>query len=176
MINKETLYSQLPLKINEFIIRKRTRKDIDLRCNWPSYPEPFKLFNSSLRNCSQVERDQRFSYYENSKNLIVLSVDHPKQKLMGIYSLNDIQWDKMVINNMGIRIHPEWCNFGYGSKKLTSITNWCFNNNFKRIRLDVAENNMRAINAYKKSKFKVVDNIIINGNKHLIMEIIKIDS
>ena len=37
---------------------------------------------------------------------------------------------------------------------------------------DVAENNMRAIYAYKKSKIKVVDNIIINGNKHLIMEII----
>jgi len=157
--NKSKIQLALPFKIEEYVIRELEREDFDRYVNWPDYPSPYKMFNTSLKNKPTSEREKRWEEYCANNNSITLAVDYKESKMIAKFSLIEIDWEEKCVKNMGIRLHPHWCNMGNGTKLLKSITNWCFNNGIIRIQFDVLSTNQRAIKSYQKSGYCIVDEI-----------------
>src|SRR5690554_4413400 len=130
---KKCLSKKLPIFVDNFKIRELERNDIDLYASWPDYSPPYDIFNTSLKTKPFSERDWRWKKYCSSNESLSLVIDHEKDKVIGKFSLFNIDWEEKIINNMGIRLHPEWCNKGIGSKLLKVISEWCFNNGISKI-------------------------------------------
>lgn len=77
----------------------------------------------------------------------------PAGQLIGRITLRDIQADAARI---GIYLHPEWCNQGYGSEALRLVVAAAPQWGIRQLDLDVAADNLRAIRAYQKAGFRVV--------------------
>lgn len=158
MIDKrEEMIKTLPFEINGFIVRELNRKDIDIYANWPDYPYPYEMFNTSLKKKPINERDKKWNDYLNNNTSVSLVVDSKEETVVGKFSLFSIDWEEMSVNNVGIRLHPDWCNKGNGAKILRGISKWCFNNGIARIKFDVLSTNKRAIKSYKNAGYKIVD-------------------
>lgn len=154
--HKRRILAKLPFSIDDFIIRELKRTDIDIYANWPDYPIKYEMFNTSLKNRPISERDNRWECYHQDNKTISLIVDHKKEKVIGKFSLTRINWEKMHVENVGIRIHPNWCNKGYGTKLLKSISDWCFDNGIEKIKFDVLSTNNRAIKSYRNAGYKII--------------------
>lgn len=154
---KKTFLTSLPFKVDEFTVRELNRKDIDIYVNWPEYPYPYKMFNTSLKYKPLSERDNRWEDYCTNNNTISLVVEHKEEEVVGKFSLTKIDWKEMCVNNMGIRIHPQWCSKGYGTRLLKGISDWCFNNGIVKIKFDVLSTNQRAVKSYKNVGYKIID-------------------
>lgn len=155
--NKERLLCKLPFKVDDFTIRELSREDIDIYASWPDYPSPYEMFNSSLKTKPISARDTRWESYCKDNNLITLVVEHEKEKVVGKFSLVDVNWKEMSVENMGIRVHPHWCNKGHGTKILKSISHWCFKNGIEKIRFDVLSTNQRAVKSYENAGYRIID-------------------
>ncbi|WP_091542390.1 hypothetical protein [Alkaliphilus peptidifermentans] len=112
MKNKLMLIDKLPIDIDNFHIRKMNREDIDLRTNWPNYPSPYEMFDASYKNRPSEERDERWKKIKNNEKLVCLAIEHPNEKLVGIYYSAEIDWEEKTVNNMTVRLHPNWCDKG----------------------------------------------------------------
>lgn len=154
---KTRMLEGLPFTIDDFTIRELKRIDIDIYANWPDYPAPYDMFNTSLKQKPTSERDKRWESYCQNNNSISLVVEHIEQKVVGKYSFFDIDWEAMCINNVGIRIHPDWCNKGYGTRILKAIFEWFLENGIVKIKFDVLSTNHRAINCYENAGFKITE-------------------
>lgn len=154
---KKRMLERLPFKVDDFTVREINRQDIDIYANWPDYPAPYEMFNTSLKKKPASQRDKRWEGYCQNNNSISLIVEHIEEKVVGKYSFVDIDWETMCINNVGIRVHPGWCNKGYGTRILKAISEWFFENGIKKIKLDVLSTNHRAIKSYKNAGYKITD-------------------
>ena len=76
-----------------------------------------------------------------------------EEKIVGFVGIKVILDEADIMN---IAIHKNYRQQGFGSLLLTHIINYCKNNNVKKINLEVNENNIPAINLYKKQGFKIV--------------------
>lgn len=155
--NKNKMQLELPFEIEEFVIRELEREDIELYANWPDYPTPYEMFNTSLKNKPTSERKKRWEEYRSNNNVITLVVDHKESKTIAKFSFMEIDWEEKSVKNVGIRLHPHWCNMGNGTKLLKGITNWCFNNGIQHIQFDVLSTNQRAIKSYQNAGYCIVD-------------------
>jgi RimJ/RimL family protein N-acetyltransferase len=54
------------------------------------------------------------------------------------------------------KIFSNWCNKGYGTKLLKSISDWCFDNGIEKIKFDVLSTNNRAIKSYRNAGYKII--------------------
>jgi len=169
--NKKIMLLNLPFKVDDFIIRELNRQDIDIYANWPDYPSPYEMFNTSLKNEPFAERDKRWRNYCENNNILSLVVEHEQEKVVGKFSLGEIDWVEKQVNNIGIRMHPHWCNKGYGTKLLISISKWCFRNGIVKIKFDVLSTNYRAIKSYKKAGYKIIDEFSDNNAIFYWMEL-----
>lgn len=153
---KKRILTSLPFNVDIFTIRELNRQDIDLYVSWPDYPPPYEMFNTSLKNKPLTERDKRWESYCQNNNTLSLVVEY-KEEMIGKFSLLEIDWKKMSVNNMSIRLHPQWCNNGNGTKILKGISNWCFDNGIVKIKFDVLSTNQRAVKSYKNIGYKIID-------------------
>lgn len=171
MVSKQQLVKLLPITIDNLTLRSMIREDIDLRAEWPSYPTPYEMFNASYKGKPSSERDERWLWLSADENILCLSVQHESEKLVGIYYLSEIDWDKMIVNNMTIRLHPYWCDKGIGTKILKGIISWCFGVGIKSIKLDVLSSNQRAVNCYIKTGLSIISEFERNGDVFFWMEV-----
>lgn len=169
--NKTKLLKNLPFEVGCFGIRELEREDIDVYANWPDYPLEYSMFNTSLKEKPLSERDKRWGQYCNSDNSVSLTIDYKDERVIGRFSLVEIDWEKEKVNNMSIRLHPQWCNSGNGAVILKVISRWCFNNGIKTIKFDVLSTNKRAIKSYKNAGFEIIDEFKRNDSVFYWMEL-----
>lgn len=80
-------------------------------------------------------------------------MDHEKAVAIGYSALHEIDWKERAIGNMGVRLHPAWCDKGLGTFMIARVVNWCLTNGIRKLRLDVAASNQRAVRCYEKAGF-----------------------
>jgi RimJ/RimL family protein N-acetyltransferase len=152
-MNKEELISSLPIRQDKLTIRYWERDDLDLLALWKSYPFPYEVFDFSFKNMSPKERDAHFRARKDNQKRITLIIDIKAKRAIGYLSLVAIDWEKMMVSNMGFRIEPSWCNKGIGKKSMEIASRWCFENGFRILRFDVAASNEWAIRCYRGCGF-----------------------
>lgn len=60
------------------------------------------------------------------------------------------------MQNMGVRLHPDFCGQGYGTETLKPLLAETLNAGIRRIRLDVLVPNQRAVRCYQRSGMRAV--------------------
>jgi RimJ/RimL family protein N-acetyltransferase len=143
----------LPIKEREFCIRLCERRDLDKLAAWPDYPAPYEAFNFSFVSMDPNEKDILFRKRELQEGRITLIVDHQEAAAIGYLALLEIDWSKPTIGNMGVRLHPAWCDKGVGTLMISKVAGWCLTSGIKNLRLDVAAPNQRAVRCYEKAGF-----------------------
>ncbi|MBB6482726.1 GNAT family N-acetyltransferase [Spirochaeta isovalerica] len=168
MTKTEITYN-LPQKVGDYYIREANSIDHCIRANWPDYPDEYVLFNSSSRFLKFEEQINKFRDKITDNN-IILSVLSSNGILVGHFSILQIDWKEKKIGNMGIRIHPNYCNKGVGSLILEWISNFFHSHGFLQIKLDVLSSNKRAIRCYEKVGFRSIENVIEKSESFTIMQ------
>lgn len=155
MSHKARWNLMLAVATGDLAIRAWTREDFDRLSAWPSYPRPFEPFNMRCRTLPPSQRDDAFHAKNGEPDRLDLVIDHAGAKTVGWLGLSGIDWKALTIGNMGIRIHPDWCDRKVGSVALAAVVDWCFQHGVRAIRLDVAATNPRAVRCYEKCGFAV---------------------
>ena len=75
---------------------------------------------------------------------------------------------------MNIAIHKNYRQQGFASSLLSEVINYCKNNGINKINLEVNENNIPAINLYKKLNFRIdgIRKKYYGNNDAIIMHIL----
>ncbi len=152
-MSREGLSARLPLTAGPLVMRRCERDDWDLLSGWPPYPFPLQGFKFSFTGLDAKAKDALFREREDRGDRISLVFDHERDKTIGYLALVDIDWKQATVGNMAVRLHPDWCGKGYGTRMLRSVVEWCFHGGMKSLRLDVAAANERAVRAYEKAGF-----------------------
>jgi RimJ/RimL family protein N-acetyltransferase len=147
------MLKSLPLKERGFTIQACRRSDLDELAAWPDYPPPYHGFEFSFASMNPGEKDILFRRRRSEEDRITLIMDHQKQVAIGYVALVEIDWSECTVGNMGVRLHPAWCDRGVGTFMTSKVVDWCFINGIRRLRLDVAATNRRAVRSYEKLGF-----------------------
>ena len=137
-------------------IRSLSRDDLDLLAQWPSYPWPYDVFRFSFASLGKSEMDAVFMQRAVRDDRITLVTDVEEKTAIGYVTLVDIDWEQKKAGNMGIRIHPAWCDKGIGTRMLQRLVNWWFEHGMRKLTLDVAATNQRAVACYSKVGFRQI--------------------
>jgi RimJ/RimL family protein N-acetyltransferase len=151
--SKSYMLESLPIQVDGFTIRHWNRNDLDELAAWPIYPFPDEGFVFSFKEKTPEERDRLFRSREDRTDTMVLIIDHASHRAMGYISLQEIEWINGEVENIGFRIEPSWCNRGIGTLVLRSVSRWCLDCGLRKLRLDVAASNDRAVRCYEKMGF-----------------------
>lgn len=147
------MLASLPIREADLLIRSWGRDDLDALARWPGYPSPYEAFNLPFAGMTATELERSFQSRNEEPDRITVIVDHAAQPVIGYFVLVQIDWKGRRVGNMGCRLHPSWCDRGIGTSVMRTISNWCFDCGMKRVRLDVAAANPRAIRCYEKAGF-----------------------
>jgi len=109
------------------------------------------LTEKDIEPAKQIIKEALNKDYQFSKNTIkkILKIE---DKIVAVFELNII-FDTAEI--LIISVKPQYQQKGIGKEIMNYIINFCKSNNVKYIYLEVAENNQKAINLYKKFGFEV---------------------
>jgi RimJ/RimL family protein N-acetyltransferase len=152
-ILRTALQEALPVSRPPLLVRNCERSDTDSLAVWPAYPKPFDSFIFSFADLAANEIDSLYRDRQDQKDRITLVVDCGSVSCIGYVALLEIDWEGRECGNMGIRVHPQWCNKGIGSTMLKAIQDWWFGSGMNCLRLDVASSNKRAVRCYEKVGF-----------------------
>jgi RimJ/RimL family protein N-acetyltransferase len=155
-LTKSTIRQDLPLRQAPWTIREWRRQDLELLGAWPDYPFPYEGFAFSFKAMASAERDRLFQDRQERPNALVLVADHAYEPAIAYISLLRIAWTERGIGNLGMRVHPAWCDRGAGTALLRLVTRYLFQCDFESVRVDVAASNPRAIRCYQKVGFRSV--------------------
>ena len=149
---RDRVLKTLPVSQGELKVRLCERADYDSLASWPPYIWPYDGFNLRFAKMSSRELDRL--YEERLVELDrVTMVAEVLGNVVGYIALLEIDWVSGVSLNMAVRLHPEYTNRGYGTDMLKLVSDWWFQNGMKKLRLDVAASNHRAIRSYEKAGF-----------------------
>lgn len=151
---RDMLEGSLPIYGGDLTIRTLVRSDMDLLSKWPEYPWPYDVFCFSFSGQDVEELDRVYKLRICDKDRITLIVDAGKELAIGCLSLLQIDWIERISGNMSLRIHPEFCEMGIGTRILISVRDWWFGHDMNALRLDVAATNHRAERCYIKAGFQ----------------------
>jgi RimJ/RimL family protein N-acetyltransferase len=147
------LCQALPLKSDKLTVRPYSRADLDLLASWPRYPWPYHAFDFSFRSFGPPERDAFFEERVQRDDRITLVCDHGSNVAIGYIALLRIDWHSRTAENMSLRVHPDWCGRGIGTRLLRSVSEWWFDLGMQALQLDVAATNRRAVHCYLQAGF-----------------------
>jgi RimJ/RimL family protein N-acetyltransferase len=153
LTTRQNLTRVLPFGANNLTVRKWCRDDVERRAAWPPYPQLYSGFNSNLSTMTRSQRDTYFQERDQNPSRITLTVDHLGQPAVGLVALIDIDWAERTVGNMGVRLHPAWCDRGIGTTMMKLVTTGLFRGGIRCLRLDVAMPNVRALRCYEKAGF-----------------------
>ena len=144
----------LPIRDDLLNIRLSIRSDLELFTSWPQYSLPYNTLSFSFISFNKSRMDRYYREQIKRVDRIILVTDHKSDSTIGYVSLNGINWEKRSTEKMSVRIHPNWCNKGIGTRTIKLIRDWWFMNDMNSLQLDVASTNQRAIQCYKKAGFQ----------------------
>ncbi len=169
-MDRTSIEALLPFAAGGFTVRARSREDINRRADWPPYPEAYSMFNTSRARVPPDRLEAGWARMKAEADILLLSAEHPDETLVATFSLRDIDWAGMAVGNMGVRLHPGWCDRGVGSALSTAIFDWCLDAGFRSLRLDVLGSNGRARRCYEKAGMAVAGSFERDGAEFLWME------
>lgn len=121
----------------------------------PFFPEESQEFNITL--------EQEEYYLENTSLFLVAEVDG---KIVGGISLQRGPYTRTNhVATLGITILKEYCGLQIGNTLMKETIDWAKNDGIEKIELEVFEDNIPAINLYKKFGF------IVEGRKNRTIKI-----
>ena len=135
-------------------IRRFTREDLDKRCKWPPYEDPlYRHHNIYLPTRGMC--DHWYKTWVNGRGRASFAIDDEQGRMMGQISLREIDRRKGEAR-LGISLARDVVGKGYGTETLRLFLGCYFREmGFKRMVLDVAQFNRRAIRCYEKLGFTV---------------------
>jgi RimJ/RimL family protein N-acetyltransferase len=77
--------------------------------------------------------------------------------VIGVHAFVRIDWEKRVVDNMGVRIRADMCDRGLGTETLAPLLRAVLDAGMKSIRLDVAAANERAVACYRKCGMHITE-------------------
>lgn len=144
------------------IVGKRVRiaplklEDVYFMRNWGVHENPL-LSDYNLPLVSDEEIKEWYYYKIYDKKQKYYSVFNEQNRFVGYMGIKNIRkiWKDSIL---GIVFDPNYVNQGYGTEAITIFLDYYFNEmKMKRMFLEVAQFNKRALRCYKKSGFKIVD-------------------
>ncbi len=142
----------LPLEGPRVRVRPLERSDLDARQAWTRFNDPLGLIWDMPR-CSREENDRWFAYLTDGRRHLAYGVTDHSGRLIGMLSLRDIVWGDAA--RLGIAFCPEYVNRHYGTETLLLFFPYYFQTlGFRRMLLDVAAGNVRAVRCYLKVGFR----------------------
>jgi ribosomal protein S18 acetylase RimI-like enzyme len=141
----------------EFIIREADEKDFSQI--WLIYQKVLSegKYTSSIHGEAELDRHEQLPPDEvgNRKGLTLLAeVDG---KPVGYVTIDESAWDlSRHVGELGIATLPEFREVGVGSALLESALDLASEKKFEKISLSVFHTNKRAINLYRKYRFRKV--------------------
>lgn len=143
------------LKGERIIIRPLRRDDIDKRLKWKPYPDPlYAHYNLG----EMTEAPKKAWYLKRKKDplMLYLSIESLKGELLGFLNIYDLDWDNKKAK-LGIYLGYESTDKGYGTEAIRTLLPYFFEKmRFKKLYLDVAALNQRAIKCYLNCGFEFV--------------------
>ena len=150
---------QLPKKIvtKRTIIRRAVAEDLPKIAAWPRYGWPddwADMTNELARGDDGVFWWEKIDRPDRCHYSVVLPTSG---EIIGVQVCCDIDWAGRSVGNMGVRIHPNYCDKGYCSETLPELIAAVLDSDMKRVRLDVAACNHRALRCYEKCGMRQVE-------------------
>lgn len=135
------------------VCRNLLRKDIDTRCSWVPYDSPLiGFYNLGPKN--PIERDRLFEKWKSMKRRWYSFDLKQDREFLGILSLREISRFTRS-SRLGIVLNPLYTNKGFGTEIMQAFIDYYFLEiGFKKMLLDVARFNKRAIRCYEKCGFR----------------------
>jgi diamine N-acetyltransferase len=144
----------LPLEGRRLRIRPLQRQDLDRRQQWPPFCDPLHLI-WDMPPCSRGENDNWFAQMTDNRHRLAYSVDDLRSHLIGMISLREISWGGSA--RLGISLSSQHVGQGYGTEALGLFLPYYFITlKFRRMTLDVAAANTRAVRCYLRAGFRQV--------------------
>nr|MDO8135385.1 GNAT family N-acetyltransferase [Candidatus Njordarchaeum guaymaensis] len=139
------------------IIREAEENDFPLI--WAIYQKVLSegTYTSAIRGESALDRYEHLSQDEVDKRKALTLLAEVDGKLVGYISIDESIWDlSRHVGELGIAVLPEFRGVGVGSALMESALHLASEKGFKKIGLSVFHTNKRAINLYRKFRFKKV--------------------
>ena len=147
-------FTKLTLDAKKMILEWRNAPSVK---KWMYNRDEISLENHLAYISSLTKRDDRVYFLVQKEN-----------DFIGVVNLTEIKRKKSA--ELGIYINPKLK--GYGSLLMNKIIEYAFNElNVKVLNANVYEENLKAINLYKKFNFKIVNKIQDKNGKLLNMEL-----
>jgi len=124
--------------------------------NWGYHENPL-LADYNLPDLTDDELEDWYYYKTNKFNQKYFSVFNEENRMIGYFGIKKVR--KLFKDAMlGIVFDPNYTNQGYGTESIGVFLDYYFNVlNMKKLYLEVAKFNKRALRCYEKSGFKIVD-------------------
>ena len=154
MLTKDQLPQQIVTA--RTIIRRAAPEDLPRIAAWPDYAQPYADFSMTRAPRSEDGRYwwERVDAPDRCHYSVVLPAGG---KIVGVHAFVRIDWPNAAVGNMGIRIHPDLCDKGYGTETLRPLLAAVLESGIQSIRLDVSPVNPRAIRCYENCGMRIVD-------------------
>jgi RimJ/RimL family protein N-acetyltransferase len=143
------------LRNSKVVLREMTRADVDAMACWPRFAEP----DLQWANLELLTPREREAYFERGrsnstrKRFVVVS---PDGQIIGTVGLRNIDFFAEEAT-LGIIIRADEVGNGYGTDAIRSVLDYAFRTlGLRRVRLDVAENNLRARRCYESVGFSEI--------------------
>lgn len=123
---------------------------------WGVHENPL-LFDYNLPPLSDEEIEEWYHYKTRGYNRKYYSVFNKENKLIGYMGIKYIR-KILKESTLGIVFDPNYINKGYGTESILTFLDYYFNKlNMRKMYLDVAKFNKRAIRCYEKCGFSIVN-------------------
>jgi RimJ/RimL family protein N-acetyltransferase len=133
-------------------LRELVRDDVNEMATWPRFSEP----DLQWANLDLDDPSDRDLYYERGRSnairrrFVVVTYD---DRIVGTIGLRNLNF-RTGEGTLGIIIRADEVNRGYGSEAIECVLRYAFEElGLRRVVLDVAANNRRALRCYQKAQF-----------------------
>jgi RimJ/RimL family protein N-acetyltransferase len=145
---------ELPLEGGRFRIRALERGDLERRQAWPPFNDPLNLVWDMPR-CGARQNERWFVQLTEGNRRLAYAVTNLPGHLIGMLSLRHISWGRSA--RLGIAFSSQHTDQGYGTEALRLFLAYFFLTlDFRKMVLDVAAANLRAVRCYDKVGFRRV--------------------
>lgn len=135
-------------------------EDVYLLKDWGTHENPL-LSDYNLKDLSLEELEAWCYHKIKNKNNRYFSVFNEENRFIGYMGIKNIR--KIFRDSvLGIVFDPNYVNKGYGTESIITFLDYYFNEmDMKRLYLEVAKFNKRAMRCYEKCGFKIVDSYLV---------------
>ena len=139
----------LPIREGRILLRPMFRQDVDTMAGWPYHLDPFYSRGAKLP-AGISGRDRWWRANNREPFSILLAAEDKNGRLIGRVSITRVD-ESAKEGVMGIRIHPEYENLGFGTDLLRAFMQyWFVHRDMDVLTFDANYLNKRAASCYQK--------------------------